>query len=114
MQLLFEKYRDQGFDVVAVEAVRDTERARKFIETHGLTYTLLENGDAESEIVGSLFGVYGFPTSFLVDREGRVMYHHVGFEAGDEVELEEQIKTLLTHGLGEIRPAVSSHSRMNR
>ena len=36
-----------------------------------------------------------FPTSFLIDRDGRVMHVHVGFEAGDEKELESQIRELL-------------------
>jgi hypothetical protein len=42
-----------------------------------------------------MFGVSAFPTSLLVDREGRVMYAHVGFELGDEQKLEEEIRSLL-------------------
>jgi peroxiredoxin len=95
LQPLYEQYKDQGFEVVAVEAKRDTERARKFIEEKGLTYTLLENAEDEAEIVGSMFKVRSFPTSFLIDRDGRVMYYHLGFDAGDEEQLEEEIKTLL-------------------
>lgn len=95
LQPLYEKYRDQGFNVIAVEAKRDTERARKFISKHELDYTFLETGEGDDNVVRSLFGVRSFPTSFLVDREGRVMYYHLGFEEGDEAEIEEQIKTLL-------------------
>jgi cytochrome c biogenesis protein CcmG/thiol:disulfide interchange protein DsbE len=95
LQSLYEKYRDQGFKVVAVEAKRDTERATKFIEDKGLSYTLLENAEGDGEIVASVFKVRSFPSSFLVDRNGKVMYFHLGFEEGDEVKLEEEIKTLL-------------------
>jgi len=42
-----------------------------------------------------VFGVQSFPTSFLIDREGRVMYSHLGFEAGDEEHLAEEIESLL-------------------
>ena len=94
LQTLFEKYNDQGLEIVAVEAMHDTERATKFIEKTGLTYTLLEDHE-EDGIVGNLFDVHSFPTSYLIDREGRVMYFHLGFEEGDEKEIEEQIKTLL-------------------
>ena len=95
LQPLFEKYQDRGLDVIAVEAYRDTKRAEKFIEDKGLTYTFLENGEDDAEVVQSLFGVRGYPTSFLIDRDGRIMYAHLGFEPGDEVTLEEEILSLL-------------------
>lgn len=95
LQPLYERYHDQGLEIVAVEAKRDTERAQKLIEDKGLTYTFVENGEGDEEVVRSVFSVYSFPTSFLIDRQGRVIYYHLGFEAGDEVELEKQIVELL-------------------
>lgn len=95
LQSLYDSYRDQGFEIVAVEARGDTERATAFIEEKGLTYTCLENGSGDAEIVGPVFGVYGFPTSFIVDREGRVMFSHLGFEIGDEDKLAEEVESLL-------------------
>ncbi len=90
LQPLYEQYKDQGFEVIAVDGKRDTERATKFIEENALTYTMLENGEESDEIVGSMFKVRS-----LIDRDGKVMYFHLGFEAGDEEHLEEEIKTLL-------------------
>lgn len=95
LQPLYETYKNQGFEVVAVESRRDTERATQFIEDKGLTYTLLENGEDELEVVDGTFGVRSFPTSFLIDREGRVMYYHLGFELGDEKKLAAEIESLL-------------------
>lgn len=95
LQPLYEKYKDQGFEIIAVDGKRDTERATKFIEENGLSYTLLENGEGDDEIVGGLYKVRAYPTSFLIDRQGKVMYFHLGFEAGDEVHLEEEIQSLL-------------------
>ncbi len=95
LQKLYETYREQGFEIVAVEAFRDTKQATKFIEDKALSFTLLEDGAEDAEVVSSMFGVYAFPTSLLVDREGRVMYAHVGFELGDEQKLEEEIRSLL-------------------
>jgi peroxiredoxin len=95
LQPLFEKYRDQGFEIVAVEGKRDTERARKFIAEQGLSYTLVEDGEGEAEVASSLYKVRAYPSSYLIDREGRVMYFHLGFEEGDEKQLEEEILSLL-------------------
>ena len=95
LQPLYEKYKDQGFEVVAVEAKYDRERAIKFIEENGLTYTMLENAEDEGDVVSKVFKVRAFPSSFLIGRDGKVMYFHLGFEAGDEEHIEEEILTLL-------------------
>jgi peroxiredoxin len=95
LQPLYETYKDQGFNVVVVDGKRQTEKAVEFIEKHGLTYTALENGEDDAEVVDAVFGVQSFPTSFLVDREGRIVYSHLGFEAGDEEKLAKEIESLL-------------------
>jgi peroxiredoxin len=96
LEPLWEKYRDKGFSVVAIEATRDRERALKFIERNGLTYHLLE-AEEEKGSVKEKFGIKWFPTSFLIDRDGRIMICHVGFRAGDEVELEKEMLKLAKH-----------------
>lgn len=93
LQPLYEKYKDQGLEIVAIDAKQDTERATKFIEKHGLTYTLLENND--DDLVREVFGVRSFPTSFIIDRSGKIMYFHLGFEEGDEEKIEKEILSLL-------------------
>ncbi len=95
LEPIWQSYKNKGLTVVAVERSRDTARARKLIADNTLTYHFLENGEGDAEVVRKVFGVTTFPTSFLIDREGRVLYVHVGFEAGDEKHLEEQIRGLL-------------------
>jgi peroxiredoxin len=95
LQPLYEKYRGRGFEIVAVEGKRDTERAKKFIADKKLTFTLLENGENDAEVASKVYGIRAYPSSFLVDREGRVLYFHEGFEDGDEARLEEEVEKLL-------------------
>jgi peroxiredoxin len=102
LEPVWQSYKDKGLTVVAVERSRDTERARKLIADNNLTYRFLENGQGDAEVVRRVFGVTLFPTSFLIDREGRVRYVHVGFRAGDEKHLEEEIRGLL--GLEPTKP----------
>ncbi len=94
LQPLYEKYRDRGFRVVAVEATHDTETAKKFIADKGLTYTFLEDND-DANVVRGLFDVHSFPTAYVIDRRGKIMYYHLGFEPGDEKAIAKQIETLL-------------------
>ena len=95
LQPLYERYQNQGFDIVAIDYRRDTERSQKFIEEKELTYTFLENGEDDAEVVSSLYKVGSFPTSFLIDAEGRILFYHLGFEPGDEEKIEHEIQRLL-------------------
>ena len=95
LQPLYEKYRDLGFEIVAVEAYQDRERAQKLITDEKLSFTFVENGEEETEVVDSIFGISGFPTTFLIDRRGRILQVHRGFEEGDEDKLAEEIEALL-------------------
>ncbi len=95
LEPLWQKYRDQGFQVVAVEARRDREGSLKFIEENNLTYHFLENLEGDGDLIGDMVGAEGFPTSYLIDREGRVMFSHFGFKKGDEEKIEKEIVKLL-------------------
>ena len=86
LEPLWNKYRDKGLSIIAIEATGDRERAVKFIEENKLTYHMLE-ADEDKQIVKEKFGVKWFPTSYLIDREGRILICHVGFKAGDEKKL---------------------------
>ncbi len=91
---LWKKYRDRGFSAVALETNRDHERAVKFIEEKGLTMYMLENGE-ENDIVADLFLVNGFPTTFIIDSEGRIIFYHLNSNEVDEKILEEEVLKLL-------------------
>ena len=95
LEPLWQKYQDQGLTIIAIDSNRDTERAQKFIAENNLTYHMLEDTEGEETVVGDKLQINGFPTSYLVDRQGRILYSHLGFDAGDEVKLEEEIQKLL-------------------
>ncbi|MBI4721252.1 MAG: TlpA family protein disulfide reductase [Chitinivibrionia bacterium] len=95
LESLYAKYKDRGFEIVAVEAFRMEDLARKFIEENKLTYHFVQDGADEKAIVGKIYKVFGFPTTFVVDRNGRIMYSHLGFSPGDEATIEKEILSLM-------------------
>ncbi len=46
-------------------------------------------------VTGRTYQVGGIPTLFLIDREGTIVERKIGFEPGDEVDLQRRLKTLL-------------------
>jgi len=95
LEPLWQKYKDQGLTIIAVESNRDTERALEFIAENNLSYHMLEDLEGEDNVVADKLQIYGFPTSYLVDRAGQIIYTHIGFDEGDEPTLEAEIQKLL-------------------
>ncbi len=95
LEPLYQKYSNQGLGIVAVESQRDRDRATKFVADNNLTYPFLENGEGEDEFVYDTFAVNSFPTTYLIDADGKILYVHVGFDEGDEEKLAKEIERIL-------------------
>ncbi len=92
---IYEKHKGNGLEFVVVDRTNDTENALQFIEENGLEYRFLENGEEGAEVVRKVFGVRSFPTSYLIDGEGKILYAHVGFIEGDEEIFDKEIDSIL-------------------
>ena len=75
MQASYDKLRDQGFVVLAVNELEDTNKVIEHIRTHGHTFTVVMDHDNR---VANQYGVVGLPASFLIDRQGVVREHIFG------------------------------------
>jgi thiol-disulfide isomerase/thioredoxin len=74
---LQDKYRAQGLEIVGLSLDDDGEKAvRPFAEKHGVNYTmLLAAGTNTADRFG---GVIGIPTTFVLDRQGRIVKKFIG------------------------------------
>ncbi len=75
MQASYDKLRNQGFVVLAVNELEDVEKVAEHIKTHGHTFLVVMDHDNR---VANQYGVVGLPASFLIDRQGIVREHIFG------------------------------------
>ena len=87
---VYEEYRDQGFDVLAVNVREDPSRVSKYVEEAGLSFTVLLDTRGQ---VSKRYFVRGIPTNVFVDREGIVRAVHVG--AMSEPQLRDYVLDLM-------------------
>lgn len=88
---IHEAYADEGLAIVGVSLDRKgPEVVRTFNEQFGVNYTSLMGDEA---IVSAFGGIEGIPTSFLIDREGRIVKKHVGYVSKSR--LKSEIEPLL-------------------
>ncbi|MDD2332660.1 MAG: TlpA disulfide reductase family protein [Candidatus Cloacimonetes bacterium] len=94
---LAEKYDSLTVVMVSIDAAKDISKARNYIKSKNFKFTGLF--DSEKSLAKRL-NVSNPPHTFILDREGNVIYSHVGFSAGQEKEYEGVIRKAL--GLDQI------------
>jgi peroxiredoxin len=87
---VYRRYRDKGLVILAVNVRQEAATARAFIDKLDVSYdTLLDSGGE----VARAYGVLGLPTSFVIDRNGRLHARIIG-ESTPEV-FEHIVRALL-------------------
>ena len=97
------QYADKGFEVLAIDSEGDDlkaddkdgfakqkESVAKFVKQEKMPYPVLLNGDSIANQYG---GLDAMPTSFWVDRNGKVVASQMGITSKDD--MEEKIKKAL-------------------
>ncbi len=95
LQAAWEKWQDEGVVVLGINAQDFVGDARTFVARYGLTYPNVHDGPGST--LGR-FGVTGFPETWFVDREGRLVGARIQGPVSEQ-ELEENIR--LAAGSGE-------------
>lgn len=73
---IYKDFKTKGFEVIGLSMDRGDERVvRNFVKTMDIPYPVLIAPDE----VAKKYGVTGLPTTFLIDREGRIREKIVGF-----------------------------------
>jgi peroxiredoxin len=85
-------YRDRGLVVLGVNVDNDPAAAQKFLKDTPVSFTVLADS---SKKVAKAYAPPTMPSSYLVDRTGKVRSVHAGFKASDAAKLEAEIKALL-------------------
>lgn len=89
---LYHKYRDQGFEIVAINLDNPIEDGLDFLLDTPLDFLIPADPDGDS---AELFGVIGMPSSYLISPDGEVKLVHMGFRNGDIEIIEAEIQKLL-------------------
>ena len=75
MQSCYDKLRDRGLVVLAVNELEDNTKVREHIKTYGHTFPVLMDRDNR---VANMYGVYGLPVSVFIDERGVVQEYIKG------------------------------------
>ena len=88
----FDKYESEGFVVLAFNVDDPVDAMQFFAEDYELDFPVLVGADRDD--VKDAYGPpVGYPTAFIIDREGRICVRHTGITAKET--FEQAIRALL-------------------
>lgn len=94
MERLYKKYEDKGFTVLAINQMEDGDRIFNFTATLETSPTFPILLDSLS-LVSQMYQVRGLPTTYLIDKKGRIRYRAIGGREFDHPDVEKVIESLL-------------------
>lgn len=89
LQALHEKYKDKGLTIIGIDPYdKKKDDIASFLSKRGVNYKVLLGG----EDVANDYHVSGYPTLYLIDKNGKVIFTQVGYTKDIENTLDEIIK----------------------
>jgi len=76
LDALHSAYKDKDLVIISVSLDKSEKTLRSFMKRHPAEYVVLTDTKMTS---GAMYGVSGFPTTFLIDREGIIRYNAPGY-----------------------------------
>ena len=74
---LYKTYQPKGFTIIGMSVDKENEEAalRRFVKSMDIPYSVV----LSPESLARQYGISGIPTTFLIDREGKILEKIVGF-----------------------------------
>ena len=96
LERLYKTLTPEGLSVVTVSTDEDQTELREFVSRHGLTLPVLL--DPGGRVAGGGYRTTGYPETFLIDRQGRILKHVVGPAEWDSPETLAELRKLMASG----------------
>lgn len=75
MAQLYQRLAPEGLRVIAISVDQQRQQLADFVQEYQIPFQVLHDADSA---VSKRYGVFRYPESFLVDRNGKVRYHLIG------------------------------------
>jgi len=75
METLYQRFKNQGLEILAVDVGEDNVTVQRFVQSNGYTFPILLDRDNR---VSSVYGIEAIPTTYIIDREGKIIGRIIG------------------------------------
>lgn len=92
MNSLNQEFKESGLEMIAVNLDEKSSDAQDFISQNPAGFTIA--ADAHEQCATDI-GLKAMPSTYLVDREGRIRHIHLGFKPEEAAQLKTLVRQLL-------------------
>jgi len=92
MAKLHDKYAADGLKIIAVSVDKRRDDLLRFVDEYRMPFEVLHDADGA---VARSYGVFRYPESFLIGRDGKILYHLVGGVEWMSAQVTKTIETML-------------------
>lgn len=93
MERLYAQLKNSGFELLAINVEVDgLEVLPEFLQQHPHTFPVAVDTEGDIQVQ---YGVFRFPESFIVDRDGKVVEHIIGARDWSERTTMDKLRTLI-------------------
>jgi thiol-disulfide isomerase/thioredoxin len=87
---LQKKYKNQHLKIISINSYDSKNDIQWFTNKHKIEYPVLLNGKE----IATAYGVSGFPSFFLINKRGTIIYSHAGYDLSAKAAIEKLLKDL--------------------
>jgi len=92
---LYSEYKSKGFNLIAISTddEKTVAKVKPFVKSKDYNFPILLDTNSE---VARKFYVQNVPYTFLLDEKGNIVYSHLGYKKGDELQVKKKVEALLS------------------
>ena len=93
-QKIYDDYKEKGFKMLAIstDSERTVAKVKPFVKSKNYNFPVLFDTNSD---VARIYYAYAIPHSILMDKDGKIVYSHMGYMRGDEIVMRNKVKELL-------------------
>ena len=97
LEELYKKHKKQGFELLAINIDDTPDDVDDFLKSTGVHFKIGFDPGGE-KIAGKKYPIPTMPTTYVIDKSGKVRHVHAGFHDGEPDELDAEVTKLLGGG----------------
>lgn len=92
---LFEKYSDSGLKIfaISIDNEKSIAKVKPYVRTNDFKFTVLLDPNSEA---ARMYYAQMVPYSVILNKSGEIIYSHLGYKKGDELEIDRILSELVS------------------
>ncbi len=76
---VYDTHKDEGFDIIGISLDYDEPKLRDYIKENNIPWRQILDNVAGKNLIARQYAIRGIPATYLIDREGKLITHKVGW-----------------------------------